>query len=177
MEITDYEITPFLFTEENVIQKLNEMSVECRLTLLELIHLTFRKEDEDEEPVVECKEDEDEENLIQKLNEMSVECRLTLLELILLTFRKEDEDEEPVVECKEDEDEEPVVECKEDERTTFKNMAYALLGEETCVPMSLKYARCLKWTTYMCPYESQVRKMLEMDNFYLPCDLELTKDS
>ena len=120
MEITDYEITPFLFTEENVIQKLNEMSVECRLTLLELIHLTFRKEDEDEEPVVEC---------------------------------------------------------KEDERTTFKNMAYALLGEETCVPMSLKYARCLKWTTYMCPYESQVRKMLEMDNFYLPCDLELTKDS
>ena len=31
MEITDYEITPIHFTEENLIQKLNEMSVECQV--------------------------------------------------------------------------------------------------------------------------------------------------
>ena len=38
MEITDYEITPIHFTEENLIQKLNEMSVECRASVIRLLN-------------------------------------------------------------------------------------------------------------------------------------------
>ena len=38
MEITDYEITPVLFTEENLIQKLNEMSVERRASVIRVLN-------------------------------------------------------------------------------------------------------------------------------------------
>ena len=38
MNITDYKITPVLFTEENLIQKLNEMSVEDRASVTRLLN-------------------------------------------------------------------------------------------------------------------------------------------
>jgi hypothetical protein len=43
MEITDYEITPIHFTEENLIQKLNEMSVECRASVIRLLNREQRE--------------------------------------------------------------------------------------------------------------------------------------